>query len=204
MHVAVISGGDWQQMVSRLPTGADLWRLWLMPTTGTKLYINENEGWHPLYGEMLCEEKMAIIEVRCNRVRTSRSGCERVEKRGSQTTFSARGQQAPIQEKEKGEPNFAKRKAIRTDVRVRLPGLSINLGGATSIDITREGGDKAHGLKKLRDTIGITLDAMMYIGDAISRAENDFRAKELGLDTVSVCDPRETLKAIEAMIAFRG
>ena len=42
-----------------------------------------------------------------------------------------------------------------------------NAGGATSIDITQEGVDKAYGLKKLRDESGIPLDAMMFIGDAI-------------------------------------
>ena len=39
--VAVISGGDWpqfeKQIASRLPAGVALDRLWLMPTTGTKL-----------------------------------------------------------------------------------------------------------------------------------------------------------------------
>ena len=34
-----------------------------------------------------------------------------------------------------------------------MPGLSINMGGATSIDVTREGVDKAYGLKKLRDVV---------------------------------------------------
>lgn len=40
-HVAVISGDDWpqfqKQVASRLPVRADLFKLWLMPTTGTKL-----------------------------------------------------------------------------------------------------------------------------------------------------------------------
>ena len=40
-HVAVISGGDWpqfdKQVASRLPERADRSKLWLMPTTGTKL-----------------------------------------------------------------------------------------------------------------------------------------------------------------------
>ena len=35
------------------------------------------------------------------------------------------------------------------------------MGGATSIDITREGVDKAYGLKKLRDESGIPLDAKL-------------------------------------------
>src|SRR3546814_17996308 len=78
-----------------------------------------------------------------------------------------------------------------------LPGLSINMGGATSIDITREGVDKAYGLKKLRDASGIALDAMLFIGDAIFPGGNDYPAKELGLDTVRVRDPQETLSVIE-------
>src|SRR3546814_16958109 len=82
-----------------------------------------------------------------------------------------------------------------------LPGLSINMGGATSIDITREGVDKAYGLKKLRDASGIALDAMMFIGDAIFPGGNDYPAKELGLDTVRVSDPQETLSVIDAIVA---
>lgn len=213
-HVAVISGGDWpqfeKQVASRLPAGADLSRLWLMPTTGTKLYIHETEGWHPVYAELFdAEQKKAIVEafdasLAATGFVPEKSWGERIEDRGSQITFSALGQQAPIQEKEKWDPDFAKRKVIRTDLCARLPGLSINLGGATSIDITREGVDKAYGLKKLRDASGIALEAMMFIGDAIFPGGNDFPAKELGLDTVSVRDPRETLAAIEAIIAFRG
>src|SRR3546814_2847639 len=65
------------------------------------------------------------------------------------------------------------------------------MGGATSIDITREGVDKAYGLKKLRDASGIALEAMMFIGDAIFPGGNDYPAKQLGLDTVRVRDRSE-------------
>lgn len=75
------------------------------------------------------------------------------------------------------------------------------MGGATSIDITREGVDKAYGLKKLRDASGIELDAMMFIGDAIFPGGNDYPAKELGLDTVRVRDPEETLAVIAGIVA---
>src|SRR3546814_11121094 len=75
------------------------------------------------------------------------------------------------------------------------------MGGATSIDITREGVDKAYGLKKLRDASGIALEAMMFIGDAIFPGGNDYPAKQLGLDTVRVRDPQETLAVIDAIVA---
>ena len=66
------------------------------------------------------------------------------------------------------------------------------MGGATSIDITQKGVDKAYGLKKLRDTSWIPLEQMMFIGDAIFPGGNDYSVKELGLETVHVKDPDGT------------
>lgn len=209
-HVAVISGGDWpqfdKQVASRLPERADRTRLWLMPTTGTKLYTFEDE-WSPVYAELFSEdERRKIIEAFDESLEATgfvpeQTWGERIEDRGSQVTFSALGQQAPLEAKEKWDPDFAKRKVIQADLKKRLPGLSINMGGATSIDITREGVDKAYGLQKLRDASGIPLDAMLFIGDAIFPGGNDYPAKELGLDTVKVRDPAETIAVISAIVA---
>jgi phosphomannomutase len=210
-HVAVISGGDWpqfdKQVASRLPARADVSRLWLMPTTGTKLYTHKDGGWSPVYAELFDPaQKAAILEafdaaLEATGFVPEQTWGERIEDRGSQITFSALGQQAPIHAKEVWDPDFAKRKVIQADLCQRLPGLSINMGGATSIDITREGVDKGYGLKKLRDASGIALDAMMFIGDAIFPGGNDYPAKQLGLDTVRVRDPQETLAVIAAIVA---
>lgn len=75
------------------------------------------------------------------------------------------------------------------------------MGGATSIDITQKGFDKAYGLKKLRDASGIPLKQMVFIGDAIFPGGNDNPAKELGLKTVRVQNPDGTLAAIAAIVA---
>jgi len=210
-HVAVISGGDWpqfeKQVASRLPPRADLTRLWLMPTTGTKLYRHDGDAWHPVYAELFDDaQKSAIFaafdaSLEATGFVPEQTWGERIEDRGSQITFSALGQQAPLDAKEHWDPDFAKRKIIQADLRKRLPGLSINMGGATSIDITREGVDKAYGLKKLHHASGIELDAMLFIGDAIFPGGNDYPAKELGLDTVRVRDPEETLAVIAAIVA---
>ncbi|MCC4232759.1 HAD-IIB family hydrolase [Sphingobium soli] len=210
-HVAVISGGDWpqfdKQVASRLPARTDRSRLWLMPTTGTKLYTYGADGWSAVYAELFDAAQKAKIlaafdaALAATGFMPEQTWGERIEDRGSQITFSALGQQAPIHAKESWDPDFAKRKLIQADLRQRLPGLSINMGGATSIDITREGVDKAYGLRKLRDASGIALDAMMFIGDAIFPGGNDYPAKQLGLDTVRVRDPQETLAVIAAIIA---
>ena len=210
-HVAVISGGDWpqfeKQVASRLPERADLTKLWLMPTTGTKLYRYEDGQWHAIYAELFDDaEKKKILEsfdaaLEATGFKPEQTWGQRIEDRGSQITFSALGQEAPLEAKEKWDPDFAKRKVIQADLRKRLPELSINMGGATSIDITQKGVDKAYGLKKLRDASGIALDEMMFIGDAIFPGGNDYPAKELGLDTVRVKDPEGTLAAIAGIVA---
>ena len=209
--VAVISGGDWpqfeKQVASRMLERANLHRLWLMPTTGTKLYTFDERGWHPVYAELFDDELRQKIltafndSLEATGFKPEQTWGDLVEDRGSQITFSALGQQAPIEAKEKWDPKFEKRKVIQADLKQRLPGLSINMGGATSIDITREGVDKAYGLKKLRDASGIALDAMMFIGDAIFPGGNDYPAKELGLDTVRVRDPQETESVIAGIVA---
>jgi len=210
-HVAVISGGDWpqfdKQVASQLPENADRARLWLMPTTGTKLYTFRDGRWGSVYAELFTDDQKKKILTAFDEALEAtgfvpeQTWGERIEDRGSQITFSALGQQAPIHAKESWDPDFAKRKVIQADLKKRLPGLSINMGGATSIDITQEGVDKAYGLKRLRDESGIPLDAMMFIGDAIFPGGNDYPAKELGLDTVRVRDPQETLSVIAAIVA---
>ena len=210
-HVAVISGGDWpqfqKQVASRLPARADLSKLWLMPTTGTKLYVHRDGEWQTVYAELFDDATKAKIlkafdeSLEATGFVPEKTWGERIEDRGSQITFSALGQEAPVKEKEHWDPKFEKRKVIQADLKQRLPGLSINMGGATSIDITQEGVDKAYGLKKLRDESGIPLDAMMFIGDAIFPGGNDYPAKQLGLDTVRVRDPEETISVITTIVA---
>ena len=210
-HVAVISGGDWpqfeKQVASQLPPRADLSKLWLMPTTGTKLYRHDGGEWKVVYSELFGDDtKQRILEafdaaLVATGFRPETTWGERIEDRGSQITFSALGQEASISEKQTWDPDFAKRKVIQADLRKRLPGLSINMGGTTSIDITKQGVDKGYGLKRLRDASGIPLEEIMFIGDAIFPGGNDYPAKELGLQTVQVEDPQGTLAAIAAIVA---
>jgi len=210
-NVAVISGGDWpqfqKQVASRLPPRADLSKLWLMPTTGTKLYTHKGAEWEVVNAELFTlDERRKILEafdasLEATGFKPEQTWGNRIEDRGSQITFSALGQLAPVAAKEVWDPDFAKRRVIQADLRARLPGLSINMGGATSIDITQAGVDKGYGLKKLRDASGIPLEQMMFIGDAIFPGGNDYPAKQLGLETVRVKDPSGTLAAIAGIVA---
>src|SRR3546814_8885502 len=82
-----------------------------------------------------------------------------------------------------------------------LPGLPINLGGTTSIDVTRAGVDKGYGLKRLSKESGVPLAGMLFVGDAIYPGGNDNPAAELGIDTIRVRDVAETAAVVSALIA---
>jgi phosphomannomutase len=94
-----------------------------------------------------------------------------IEDRGSQITFSALGQQAPLEEKKKWDPGFAKRKKIKAILDPLIPGYSVRLGGATSVDVTKPGIDKAYGIRKLRDVLGISLREMIWVRLLWNRVE---------------------------------
>jgi hydroxymethylpyrimidine pyrophosphatase-like HAD family hydrolase len=126
---------------------------------------------------------------------------ESIEDRGSQITYSALGQLAPLPQKKQWDPDSAKRKQMITDLESLLPEFSVHLGGATSIDITQRGIDKGYGVRKLRDLLRIEIYQMIFIGDALFPGGNDFPAKQAGALSIQVRDPHETKRVIETITA---
>jgi phosphomannomutase len=74
-------------------------------------------------------------------------------------------------------------------------------GGTTSIDVTKPGIDKGYGIRKLRDTLGIAIPEMIFVGDALFPGGNDFPAKEAGALSIRVQDPHESKQVIETIVA---
>jgi phosphomannomutase len=210
VKVAVISGGDWpqfeQQLLSNLPHDERLANLSLLPTCGTKFYRYDSAAWKKIYSEDLtAEEREKILSSLTKAIisadfKTDKLRGEQIEDRGSQITFSALGQKAALEEKNKWDPDFSKRKKIKAILDTLIPEFSVRIGGSTSIDITKPGTDKAYGIRKLRDLLGISLKEMIYIGDALYVGGNDYPAKEAGVDCISVKDPNETKRVIPTII----
>ena len=210
VKVAIISGGNWpqfeKQLVSNLPRDANLENLSLLPTCGTKFY-KYGSTWKELYSENFTEgEKANIIASLHEAIGSLGFNAEMVwgepiEDRGSQITFSALGQEAPLEEKKKWDPDFSKRKQIKAFLDKSIPEFSVRLGGTTSVDVTRQGIDKAYGIRKLRDILGVAISEMIFIGDALFPGGNDYPAIEAGVVSIQVRDPNETKRVIEAIIA---
>ncbi len=181
----------------------------LLPTCGTKFYVHKSK-WEKLYSEDLTDPQKERI-VSALKKATDSLGLtpakvwgEVIEDRGSQITFSALGQQAPLQEKKDWDPDFAKRKKMKAFLDDLIPDFSVRLGGTTSVDITRPGIDKAYGVAKLADTLGIAKENMIFVGDALFPGGNDYPAKEAGVVCIEVRDPNETKLVIEAIVACMG
>lgn len=210
LKVAVISGGNWpqfeKQLLPGLPHNKQLKNLSLLPACGTKFYAYESD-WGKLYSEdFTSEEKEKIIGslkqvIAASGFKTGKVWGETIEDRGSQVTFSALGQQAPLEEKKKWDPDFSRRKKMKAALDKLIPEFSVSMGGTTSIDITKHGIDKAYGIRKLRDTLGIAIHEMIFIGDALFPGGNDYPAKETGVVTIQVRDPEESKRVIESIIA---
>jgi HAD superfamily hydrolase (TIGR01484 family) len=210
VSVAVISGGAWiqfeTQMLAHLPHDQRLTKLSILPTCGTQFFQYTTE-WKRLYAEdFTADEKTQIIEALKKAVATpgftvQKTWGETIEDRGSQVTFSALGQKAPLDDKQEWNPDFAKRKKIKAILDALIPQFSVRIGGATSIDVTKPGIDKAYGINKLRDILSISLREMIYIGDALFAGGNDYPAEQAGVISIPVRDPHETNRVIETLIA---
>lgn len=213
VKVAVISGGAWpqfeQQLLAYLRHDDCLKDLSLLPTCGTRFY-RHGVGWELLYSEdFTAAERSTIIDSLQRATVAADCKVEKVwgdviEDRGSQITLSALGQQAPLEEKKKWDPDFSRRKKIKAVLDTLIPQFSVHLGGATSVDVTRQGIDKAYGIRKMRDILQIPIDQMVFIGDALFPGGNDYPAKEAGVLSIEVKDPHETKRVIEAIVACLG
>lgn len=212
VRVAVISGGAWPQfqtqLLARLPDDHRLKGLCLLPTCGTK-YYSYDTAWEQLYSEDLTPAEREKIVDALHRASASfdppdRVWGEVVEDRGSQVTFSALGQQAPLEAKEHWDPDFAKRMKMKVILDQLIPEFSVRLGGSTSVDVTKPGIDKAFGIRKLRDVLGVPIAEMLFIGDALFPGGNDYPAREAGVVCIQVRDPDETKRVIETLLACSG
>lgn len=210
VKVAIISGGDFPQfetqVLARLPASSKLENLSILPTSGTKFFEHRG-GWRNLYSDDLSAADKQKIEsaleqaVAQSGFQPKQSWGERIEDRGTQITYSALGQQAPLEAKSTWDPDFSKRKVIQTILAKTLPEFSVRLGGTTSIDVTRPGIDKAYGIRKLRDVLRIPIEQMLFVGDALFPGGNDYPAKEAGAESIAVRDPEETKRVIETIVA---
>lgn len=193
VEVCVISGGNFEQFDAQLLSGLDhlseakLSGLHLLPTCGTQYYTRVDGSWSASYKEVLTDDQKSraidALTTEANRLSLweSETWGDIIEDRGSQITFSALGQQAPVEAKKAWDPTGEKKNSLRSAVAALLPDLEVRSGGSTSVDITRKGIDKAYGMRKLAEQTGYTLEEMLFVGDRLDPEGNDYPVLAMGV-----------------------
>jgi len=209
----VISGGRFEQFETQLVEKLDvaperLVSLHLMPTCGTRCYRFDlaTADWRQLYAEDLPAGQRATIIAALNKradalgFRARKLWGEQIEDRGSQVTFSALGQEAPVADKEAWDPDGAKKRKLRDYVAKEIPEFEVRVGGSTSIDVTKHGIDKAYGIKKLIALLGVTKAELIFVGDRLDEGGNDYPVKAMGIDCLKVSRWQDTALVIETIL----
>ncbi|HEY0247820.1 MAG TPA: HAD-IIB family hydrolase [Gryllotalpicola sp.] len=210
--VAIISGGQIaqfrEQVIARLTDASSegLGRLHLMPVTGTQYWRYVDGAWALQYEDGLsaAEKAAALASIEATAKELGYWEAETwgpiLEDRGSQITFSALGQRAPVEAKKAWDPTGEKKSRLASAVQEQLPGLSVRSGGSTSIDITRAGVDKGYALDRLVAVSGIAIEDMVFVGDRLDPDGNDFPVVRTGVRTHAVTGWEDTVAYLEGLL----
>lgn len=217
IKVIIISGGGFKQFQTQFlsPFHDDesmspfIHNLTLLPTNGSQMYeYDEIKKEWQLTNKEPFDEKVKtrakkllqeIIDSGLYDIPPNPIG-EIIEDRDTQITFTPNGQNAPIEIKRLWDPDRKKREEIREKIAPKLPEIDILINGSSSIDILSKGFNKAVGLERLLNKMGLKKSDVIYVGDALFPGGNDYSVFEAGFDTIAVKDPEETESIIKTWI----
>lgn len=205
--VAVIGGGKislFRRQFFRFfaSSRANLGNLYLFPTNGAALYRYKN-SWRKVYEVRLTRNEIRRVKkffyntlLMAGFTYPERRFGSLIENRGTQVTFSALGQRAPLWLKEKWNRDSDIRPKIMRALKKLLPDFEIREGGLTSIDVTKKGIDKGYAVLNFLKILRLSKNNVVFIGDALFPGGNDYSVKRAGVRCVKVSGPEETGRII--------
>ncbi|MCX6703760.1 MAG: HAD-IIB family hydrolase [Candidatus Zambryskibacteria bacterium] len=209
--VAIVSGGNFPQFEKQILSGFTDYEafknLYLMPTSGTRLYVYEHNAWTMVYAKNFSvEEKKKITDAfkqafsNINYTMPEEMYGELLEDRGTQVSFSGLGQDAPLSAKSHWDADHKKREQIVEELRKIIPEFNIQIGGTTSIDVTAFGANKASAIDGLQEYLKLTDEEVIFVGDALFPGGNDYPAISTGVECIKVENPVDTERLIKSWL----
>lgn len=208
-EIVIVTGAGWDVVkkvdIDALPNCSNdkLVHYHIMPNTGTQYWrFNlKNNDWVRKYANFFTDEEAEKITSVLERAAKKLGywaeiddNDQIIENRGSQITYSGLGQWADVAAKKAWDPDHTKRIAILNEVKPAISelGFNISYAGATSIDVTMPGIDKAYAVKQLMDANGFTMEECLFVGDMLKPGGNDYPVLEMGVDCIAVKDCKDT------------
>jgi glucan phosphorylase len=205
MPVALISGGsmaDFERQVLSGIFNVKKENLYLLPTSGAELRFWQDGAWKTAYSfPVNPDKKEKLLSELSKAVGVSRAEIDAfVDDRGCQLTYSGLGKDASLSKKYAWDPRTEKRRVIIAKLQPRLSGLSMRIGGSTSIDFTEEGVDKAFGVSKLLEHLDLSPKDAVFVGDAMGEGGNDAPVATLGVKSITTASPEVTREIVLRMM----
>jgi HAD superfamily hydrolase (TIGR01484 family) len=211
--VAVLGGGNYTQFKNQFLDSlkcakVQFKNLFILPVSGGSLYGFQNGKWRMIYKHTLTAKEKTKVQAAfrkafrdINYIPPKKIYGGVIENRGSQITFSALGQKAPLNKKKEWNTKTDIRPQLRTALKKYLPNFEIRLGGLTSIDVTKKGINKAYGITEIMKLLSVSRKDVVYIGDALYEGGNDYIVKRAKIATVMVKNQEETKDFIRCFLS---
>lgn len=209
--VGIVSGGGFpqfeKQVLDKIKFDRDRFKnLFIFPTKGAMMYEFDGKRWNKVYEEKLNPEDKKRIMNAVEKAKKEvdflpqKTYGDALEDRETEFTFSALGQNAPFELKKDWDKDLVKRQKLKTLIKNYIPEFEVEIGGSTSIDITKKGLDKAFAIRQICKYENLKIDEILFIGDALFIGGNDSSVKKTGVDTIAVKDYNETKEIIRKII----
>jgi phosphomannomutase len=121
-----------------------------------------------------------------------------VQERGSQVSYSLYGHKAPLEEKERFDPEQSKRKQLLADYPFISETVEVKIGGTTCLDYFKKGRNKGFNVMRLITERGWNKDDCIYFGDMLFPGGNDESVIGV-IDTEQVENPKHTFELLKEM-----
>jgi len=211
--VAVISGASFPQFEGQVLSHMKCppVNFSVLPANGSAFFEYKAGEWKLVYEKKISDMQKILIRTAMESVLKKNTDIvpkktygERLADIGLGMTFSALGQEAPLSEKEKWDPDHVKRSKIVADLKPLLPGIEMTIGGTTSINITIAGADKETAILALAEHFGVSkknlFSDILYLGDSLFVGGNDYGAIAAGVATQKVSGPADTKRLIRDIL----
>lgn len=217
--IAVIGGGKYSifrsQFLAKLHASAELLKnLFLFPTTATSFYCY-NHGWKKVYSQELSPKEKAMIKKafqesfkEVNYQKPEKTYGPVIEDRKTQITFSVFGQNLVKVLGEKGVKLKKDWKDKHTKIKLKLaealqkhlPQFEVTAAGYTSIDVTRKGIDKKYGIQQIEKYLKVSVQDMLFVGDALFLRGNDSAVLRTGILCFGIKEVEDTKNVIKHLL----